>query len=326
MSLKNKSILVTGGAGFIGSHLVDRIIKEEPERIVIVDNFFLGKHRNIEPAMKDFDNVKLYYQDAGHYEKMKNLFEIENIDVVFNLAVVPLLTSHKLPKITCEDNVNITLSVLELLREGYYKTLIHCSSSEAYGTAQEHIMTESHPLKPTTPYAASKAASDLFVESYHNTFDLDAATVRPFNNFGPRQNEGSYAGIIPVTIERTMAGKQPIIHGDGLQTRDYIYVSDTVEGMVQIYNNTNTRGKTINLATGKEITVLDMVKAIARELDYEGEFDFQPPRLADVRRHRGDITLARELFGFEPKTNFEQGIKETVEWYANLAGAGGGPQ
>ena len=117
MSLKNKNILITGGAGFIGSHLADRIIKDDPERIVIVDNFFLGKHRNIEPAMKSFENMKLYYQDAGHYEKMKNIFELENIDVVFNLAVVPLLTSHSLPKITCEDNINITLTVLELQRE-----------------------------------------------------------------------------------------------------------------------------------------------------------------------------------------------------------------
>ncbi len=318
MNLKDKTIVVTGGAGFIGSHLVDRLVKEEPEKIIIIDNFFLGKHKNIEPAIKSFENIKLYYQDAGHYEKMKNIFAIENVDVVFNLAVVPLLTSHNLPKITCEDNINIALSVLELLKEGMYDTLIHCSSSEAYGTAQEHIMTESHPLKPTTPYAASKAASDLLVESYENTFDLDTAIVRPFNNFGPRQNEGSYAGVIPITIERIMAGKQPIIHGDGLQTRDYIYVSDTVEGMLQIYNSKVTRGKTINLATAKEITILDMIKAIAKELDYEGEFIFEGERLADVRRHRGDITLAEKLFDFKVKTSFDEGIKETVQWYKKL--------
>ncbi len=315
MNLKDKRIVVTGGAGFIGSHLVDRLIKEEPEKIIIIDNFFLGKHKNIEPAMKSFENIKLYYQDASHYEKMKNIFKIEKPDVVFNLAVVPLLTSHNLPKITCEDNINITLSVLELLKEGMYETLIHCSSSEAYGTAQEHIMSESHPLKPTTPYAASKAASDLLVESYENTFDIDTAIVRPFNNFGPRQNEGSYAGVIPITIKRIMAGKQPIIHGDGLQTRDYIYVSDTVEGMLQTYNSKATRGKTINLATSKEITILDMIKAIARELDYAGDFEYQEERLADVRRHRGDISLAQELFDFEAKTSFEEGIKETVKWY-----------
>lgn len=318
MSLKDKNIIVTGGAGFIGSHLVDRLIAEQPRKIIILDNFFLGKHRNIEQAFRNFPDLKLYYQDVSHYEKMKNIFKIEKPDVVFNLAVVPLLTSHELPKITCEDNIGITLSVLELLKEGLYDTLIHCSSSEAYGTAMEVVMDENHPLHPTTPYAASKAASDLLVESYTNTFDLDTATVRPFNNYGPRQNEESYAGVIPITIQRIMNGQQPIIHWDGLQTRDYIYVKDVVEAFVDVYNHESTRGNVINIATGKEITILDMVKAIARELEYEGKFIFEDERPADVRRHRGDITLAQKLFGFEAKTSFEEGIKETVEWYKKV--------
>ena len=201
MGLKNKSVLVTGGAGFIGSHLVDRLVKEEPEKVIIVDNFFLGKQQNIEQVLKN-ETVKLYYQDAAHYEKMLNIFEVEGVDVVFNLAVVPLLTSHELPKITCEDNINITLTVLELLRKDYYDTLIHCSSSEACGSAVTVIMDENHPLNPTTPYAASKAACDLLVRSYENTFGIDMSIVRPFNNYGPRQNEGSYAGVIPITIKR----------------------------------------------------------------------------------------------------------------------------
>ena len=204
MSLKNKSVLVTGGAGFIGSHLVDRIVKEAPEKVIIVDNFFLGKQRNIGQALKN-ENVKLYYQDAAHYEKMLNIFEVEGVDVVFNLAVIPLLTSHELPKITCEDNINITLTSLELLRKGYYETLIHCSSSEAYGTAVTIPMDEKHPLNPTTPYAASKAASDLLVMSYRSTFGIDMSIARPFNNYGPRQNEGSYAGVIPITIKRILS-------------------------------------------------------------------------------------------------------------------------
>lgn len=323
MSLKNKTVMVTGGAGFIGSHLVDRIIRDKPERIVVVDNFFLGKHRNLEPAIKTFGNIKIYYQDAGHYGKMKNIMDIEGIDVVFNLAVVPLLTSHELPKITCEDNINITLSVLELLREGKYKTLIHCSSSEAYGTAESVPMSESHPLNPTTPYAASKAASDLLAQSYENTFGLDISIVRPFNNYGPRQNEFSYAGVIPITIERIMSGMKPVIHGDGLQTRDYIYVSDTVEAMLQICQTKSTRGKVVNIATGREITILDMIKAISMELDYTGEFEYQPARLADVRRHRGDITLARKLMGFEPATKFTDGIAQTVSWYKTVIGKQG---
>ncbi len=315
MSIKNKSVLVTGGAGFIGSHLVDRLIKEEPEKIIIVDNFFLGKHRNIENAMKNFDKIKLYYQDASHYEKMANIFEIENVEIVFNLAVIPLLASHELPKTTCEDNINITLTVLELLRKGYYDTLIHCSSSEAYGTAIKIPMDENHPLKPTTPYAASKAASDLLVESYEKTFGIDASIVRPFNNYGPRQNEGSYAGVIPITIKRILSNKAPIIQGDGLQTRDYIYVEDTVEGFIKIYDNKNTRGKVINIASGKEITILKIVETIAKEMNYNGKIKFEKPRNADVRRHRGDISLAKKLVDFKPAMSIEEGLKKTVEWY-----------
>lgn len=318
MGLKNKVVMVTGGAGFIGSHLVDRIINDNPEKIIIVDNFFLGKHRNIETAMCSLQATKLYYQDAGHYEKMKNIMKLEGVDVVFNLAVVPLLTSHELPKITCEDNINITLAMLELAKNEYYKTLIHCSSSEVYGYPETVPMGENHPLHPTTPYAASKAACDLIAQTYVSTFGIDMSIVRPFNNYGPRQNEGSYAGVIPITIQRILAGKRPIVHGKGIQTRDYIYVGDTVEAMLQIYNHKNTRGKILNIATGKEITILAMIKAIAKEMDYKGDFEFQRVRKADVMRHKGDIDLARKLINFKPRTSFEDGIKNTVAWYRNV--------
>lgn len=318
MSLKNKVVMVTGGAGFIGSHLVDRIMNDRPAKLVIVDNFFLGKQRNIEYAMNASKSVKLYYQDAGHYEKMKNIMKLEEIDVVFNLAVVPLLTSHELPKITCEDNINITLAMLELAKNDYFKTLIHCSSSEVYGTAETIPMSEDHPFHPTTPYAASKAACDLIAQTYVNTFGLDLSIVRPFNNYGPRQNEGSYAGVIPITIKRIMEGKKPIVHGKGLQTRDYIYVGDTAEAMVQIYEHKNTRGKVLNIATGREITILDMIKAIAREMDYKGKFEFQRIRKADVMRHKGDISRAKNLIGFRPGTSFDIGIKNTVRWFESV--------
>ena len=318
MNLKNKSVMITGGAGFIGSHLVDRVALEEPEKIVIVDNFFLGKHRNIDSAMKKYDNIQLNYLDASHYEKMLNIFKLENIDVVFNLAVVPLLTSHDLPKITCEDNINITLTVLELLRNDCYKTLIHCSSSEVYGSAETVPMSEKHPLNPETPYAASKAACDLLVGSYERTFGIDAAIIRPFNNYGPRQNEGSYAGVIPITIQRILDGKPPIIHGTGNQTRDYIFVKDTTDAFVNVYNTKATRGKTLNIAMGKEITILSMVQAIAKELGYKGKLKFEPFRPADVMRHKADISLAKELIGYRPKTDFKEGIRNTVTWYETI--------
>jgi UDP-glucose 4-epimerase len=315
MSLKNKSVLVTGGAGFIGSHLVDRIIKDEPDNLVVVDNFFLGKQRNLKSAKEQYPGLKIEYKDASDINSMRGILEMESIDVVFNLAVIPLLTSHNEPKMTWDVNVNTTMVLCELLRKNHYSTLIHFSSSEAYGTAEKIPMDEDHPLNPTTPYAASKAAGDLLVTSYHKTFGIDASIIRPFNNYGPRQNEGSYAGVIPITILRILRGLPPIIHGDGEQTRDYIFVANTAEAAVGIYKHKNTRGKILNIATGEEITIKKIITTIAELLEYNKPFIYEPERPADVRRHKADISLARRLIDFRSKIYFEKGIKETVEWY-----------
>lgn len=312
--LKNKSVLVTGGAGFIGSHLVDRLIEEKPANIVIVDNFFLGKQRNLKYAKDNFP-IKVYDQDATDYDAMKKIIENESIDVVFNLAVIPLLSSHVNPVDDWNVNVNITLVLCELIRKNNFSTLIHFSSSEAYGSAKQIVMDEEHPLNPTTPYAASKAAADLLVLSYCETFGIDASIVRPFNNFGPKQNEGSYAGVIPITMKRIMNGMAPIIYGDGEQTRDYIYVTDTADAVIDIYNNKNTRTKIINIATGQEITIKKMITTIAEIMGCDEPIIYENTRLADVRRHRGDISLAEKLIGFKPKMSFEEGIRQTVEWY-----------
>jgi UDP-glucose 4-epimerase len=199
MSLKNKSILVTGGAGFIGSHLIDRLIKEDPKKIVIVDNFFLGKKANLNEAVKHYPELKVYNQDASDYIEMAKIMKNESIDVVFNLAVIPLPTSLTKPRWTFEQNINIALSTCELARNGFFNTLIHFSSSEAYGTCEYAPMDESHPLNSATPYAASKASSDQLIFSYCNTFGIDAAIIRPFNNYGPRQNEGSRE-VMPVSF------------------------------------------------------------------------------------------------------------------------------
>jgi UDP-glucose 4-epimerase len=317
MSLKNKSVLVTGGAGFIGSHLVDRIIKEEPDNLVVVDNFFLGKQRNLKSAKEKYPGLKIEYRDASDINIMRGILEMESIDVVFNLAVVPLLTSHNEPKMTWDINVNTTMVLCELLRKNHYSTLIHFSSSEAYGTADKIPMDEEHPLNPTTPYAASKAAGDHLVTSYNKTFGIDASIIRPFNNYGPRQNEGSYAGVIPITIKRILSGLQPIVYGDGEQTRDYIYVVNTADAAIDIYKHKSTRGKILNIASGKEITINKITKTIAELLGYNKPFTYELPRPADVRRHKADISLAKKLIDFELKIRFEDGIKETVEWYKN---------
>jgi len=313
-NITDKVVTVTGGAGFIGSHLCDKLLASQPKKIIIIDDLSLGKMENIERLLKN-PRVKIYKLDASDYRRMIHIFKKENVDVVFNLAVVPLPKSLEAPKEAIDKNILITTTICELLRHKLFRTLIHCSSSEAYGTALYIPMDEAHPKNPLTPYAASKISCDHIVLSYYGIYNVDVAIARPFNAYGPRQNEYSYAAVVPITIRRILTGKPPVICGDGLQTRDYTYVEDTAETIVKIYEVPSTRGKTINIASGKEIRIKDLIKLIAKLTNYRGDFIYAAPRPGDIRRHRGDISLAKKLLGYSPKTDFETGLRKTIEWY-----------
>jgi UDP-glucose 4-epimerase len=320
MTLNSKSILVIGGAGFIGSHLVDRLIDERPEKLVVVDNFYFGKDkmRNLSSAKTRLPSLKVYNQDAAKMRSMRQILKNENIDVVFNLAVICLPVSLTRPKWTYDTNSAISSTLCELLRRDCYKTLVHFSSSEAYGDAEQIPMDENHSLRPTTPYGASKIASDHLVLSYIRTFDVDASIIRPFNAYGPRQNEGSYAGVIPLTIGRILEGESPMIHGDGLQTRDYTYVTDTADAAVKIYYAKSTRGKILNIASGKEMSVKNLISKIAELMNCSKPIIYAAPRPGDVRRFIGSNALAKKLINYEPKVDFNGGLRLTIDWYRSL--------
>lgn len=316
-SIKGKNVLVTGGAGFIGSHLCDALLEKGAGKVVCLDNFFLGKTENIEDAMKH-DNFMLYRDDARNFGVVQAILEREEIEVVFNMATIALNYSFFNPFDAYMVNVSIANTLLELLKTGAYKTLIHTSSSEAYGTARYSPMDENHPTDPTTPYAAGKAAADMMVHSFSKVLPLDIAIVRPFNNYGPRQNaEGPLAGIIPVTAKRLKNGGRPVIHGDGEQTRDFIYVKDTVRGLIMAYENEASRGQIINLGYGKDISMNALMQTICDYMGYTGEWERRESRTSDVRKLCADISKARKLIGFEPEMDFEQGIRVTLDWYMN---------
>ena len=321
MGIAGKSVLVTGGAGFIGSHLVDRIIQGLPGNLVVLDNLFLGRGENLDQARNAFPRLKFYQEDAADYETMKRIITAEQVDVVFNLAVVPLPTSLERPRWTIDVNVAIATVACELIREACYKTLIHFSSSEVYGSAKHVPMDENHPLFPCTPYAASKAAGDHVVLSYVETFDIDAAIVRPFNNFGPRQNSGAYAGIIPIVITRALQGEPIVIYGDGEQTRDFIFVRETADAAVRVYEQPATRGQVINVATGRELPMNRLVREILAVLDIEVPIIHDAPRPGDVRRHCGGVGLAQRLIDFQSNIVLADGLVETVNWYRQKLGA-----
>ena len=316
-SIKGKNILVTGGAGFIGSHLCDALLEKGAGKVVCLDNFFLGKMENIAEAM-EHENFVLYRDDARNFGVVEAIIEREGIEVVFNMATIALNYSFFNPFDAYMVNVSIANTLLELLKIGKYRTLIHTSSSEAYGTAQYSPMDENHPTDPTTPYAAGKAAADLMVHSFAKVLPLDIAIVRPFNNYGPRQNaEGPLAGIIPATAKRLKNGGKPVIHGDGEQTRDFIYVKDTVRGLIMAYENENSRGQIMNLGSGKDISMNHLLQEICDYMGYKGEWEHHESRTSDVRKLCADISKARKLIGFEPEMPFEKGIKETLDWYMN---------
>ncbi len=314
-TLEGKNVVVTGGAGFIGSHLVDAIAACKPSRLAVVDNFFLGNRDNLAAARALRPSLEIVELDAADLDALRAFFKGRAAEVVFDLATIPLPASLERPHGSSKVICDLALNLCELCREGAFRTLIHCSSSEAYGSAQRVPMDEEHPLKVETPYAAAKAAAALLVESYHRTFGLDVVIGRPFNNYGPRQNGRDFSGIIPRIIQRIMKGETPVVFGDGQQTRDYLYATDTAHGLIALYGNESLRGQTVNIASGAEITVLRIIEDISRLMNWREPPRFEAPRPADVRRHCADTRKAEKLLHFTPAVKWEQGIEETVRWY-----------
>lgn len=316
-SIQNKNILVTGGAGFIGSHLCDDLLKKGANKVVCLDNFFLGKKENLSTAMQ-YNNFKIYKDDARKFGVLYSVLQKEEIEVIYNMATIALNYSFFNPFDAYMVNVEIANTLLELLKIGAYKTLIHTSSSEAYGSAKYSPMDENHPTDPTTPYAAGKAAADMMIHSFSKILGLDISIVRPFNNYGPRQNAvGPLAGIIPATARRLKNGNAPIINGDGKQTRDFIYVKDTVRGLILAYEKEGSRGEIINLGSGKDISMNSLLQQICTYMGYYGKWEHTEERTSDVRILCANIEKAKRILGFEAQTDFQTGIKKTLDWYIN---------
>jgi UDP-glucose 4-epimerase len=312
--ISGKTVLVTGGAGFIGSHLVDRLIADGAAHVAVIDNMFLGSEDNLADAQAS-GKLTLYKDDAEFATSLDFIFQRHSIDIVFNCATKALNYSFMNPANAFGTNVTVVLNLLELLRGGAYKTLCHFSTSEVYGSAVYEPMDEKHPRNPTTTYAAGKAAADLAVESFVHMFGLDAFIVRPFNNYGPRQNhKGLLAGVIPLTAWRIFNGIAPEIHGDGQQTRDFIHVQDTVDAVVKLFR-VLPAGESVNISTDNQISIGDLVTRIAKGLDFKGEIVRKPARAADVLSHNASNQKVRSLIAYS-LTDFDTGLQTTLDWYA----------
>jgi UDP-glucose 4-epimerase len=313
--IAGKTVLVTGGAGFIGSHLVDRLLKEDAAHVVVIDNMFLGSEDNLSDA-QETGRLSFYKDDAEFTTSLDYIFQRHPIDIVFNCATKALNYSFMNPANAFSTNVTVVLNLLELQRRGAFKTLCHFSTSEVYGSAVYEPMDEKHPRYPTTTYAAGKAAADLALESYAHMFGLDAFIVRPFNNYGPRQNhKGLLAGVIPITAWRILNNGIPEIHGDGRQSRDFIHVRDTVDAVVKLFR-VLPAGESVNISTDNQISISELVTRIATILGYKGEILRKPARAADVLCHNASNQKVHALIDYS-LTDFDSGLSETLDWYVN---------
>lgn len=317
--LSGQTVLVTGGAGFIGSHLVDRLLADGAAHVAVIDNLFLGSEENLLDAQAT-GKLSFYKDDAEFVTSLDYIFNRHPIDTVFNCATKALNYSFLNPANAFGTNVTVVLNLLELQRRGAFKSLCHFSTSEVYGSAVYEPMDEKHPRSPTTTYAAGKAAADLAVESYVHMFGLDGFIVRPFNNYGPRQNHrGLLAGVIPLTAWRILTGGAPEMHGDGQQSRDFIHVRDTVDAVVKLFR-VLPAGESVNISTDNQITIGELITRIAAMLGYSGEIVRKPARQADVLCHNASNQKVRALIDYS-LTDFETGLRETLDWYVDRIGS-----
>jgi len=314
--LAGKRALVLGGAGFIGSHLVDGLVAANAARVAVVDDLSLGREANLTAALTR-EEVTLDVLDVCELDGLEAIIERDGpFDLCFNLAVIPLPHSLEHPRENVDRNVAKTSAACEIGRSGGYARLVQFSSSEVYGSAQFAPMNEDHPLAAHTPYAAAKAATDLIALSYGHTFGLDVVVVRPFNTYGERQNSAAYAGLIPMVISHAQAGEPVVVNGDGEQTRDMNHVSDTVRGALAIAADPELHDRAINLGHGTEVSVNTMVASILAAMGMpDHPVVHGPERIGDVRRLLAGIAVARDAIGYEPLVGIDEGFERTVRWY-----------
>ncbi|MEZ5318624.1 MAG: SDR family oxidoreductase [Vicinamibacterales bacterium] len=302
--------LVTGGAGFIGSHLVEALLGRG-EEVRILDDFSTGRRENLPPA----GVCELVEGSAADPDVAARA--VKGCDFVLHQAAIPSVPrSVQQPAETHRANVDGTLQMLLAARDAGVRRLVFAGSSSVYGNQPVLPKREDMPSAPLSPYALHKQVAEQYCVLFHQLYGFEAVTTRYFNVFGPRQRAGSpYSGVISLFIEALASGRPPTIYGDGLQTRDFTFVTDVVQGVLACCEAPGAAGEVMNVAAGDRISLLDLYAALQRIFDTELEPVFAAPREGDVRDSQADIGKARRILGFAPKVAFEDGLRRTVEWY-----------
>jgi NAD dependent epimerase/dehydratase len=315
MNINNKQVLVTGAAGFIGSHLTESLARSGYQVRAMVHYNFQNSWGWLETIPSDIiKNVEVFLADITDPFAVQKA--VEGCNLVFHLAaLIAIPYSYLAPASYVETNVNGTLNVLEACKNSGVRRLVHTSTSETYGTAQYTPIDEKHPLVGQSPYSASKIAADKLAESYYLSFDLPVVTLRPFNTFGPRQ---STRAVIPTIITQALSGAETIQLGSLSPVRDLNYVKDTVAGFIAAANAENVVGKTINCGRGEGVSIGELAQMILEicgsKATIETDSERVRPEKSEVMELICNNTLARELMGWEPKYSLQEGLEETVAW------------
>jgi nucleoside-diphosphate-sugar epimerase len=304
---------VTGGAGFIGSHLVQELVRRN-HRVRVVDNLSSGLRENV-PA-----SVELIEGDVAEPDVARRA--VAGCSIVLHQAARPSVPrSIQDPVGSNRANVTATVELLVAAREAGVKRLVFAGSSSVYGNAAALPKREDMPTEPLSPYALQKQVSEAYCRMFTRLYGFETVTTRYFNVFGPRQQPGSpYSGVISLFIEALVHGRPPLVLGDGRQTRDFTYVGDVVAGVLAAAEAPGVAGEVINVAAGGRISLLDLVRTLQRILDSRLEPTFGTAREGDVRDSQADITKAQRLLGFSPSVSLEEGLRRTVAWYQTTQG------
>jgi UDP-glucose 4-epimerase len=301
-------VLVTGGAGFIGSHLVHGLL-DRGDRIRILDNLSTGSKANL--AGLDVEFIEGDIRDATVVQE-----SMKDVDAVFHLAAFISVAGSMEDPLTCyAANLNGSLNVLMQASQAGVRRVVLASSAAIYGESESPV-AENHPSRPQSPYAASKLAMEQAAHLFSHSFNLETVCLRFFNAYGPRQSPDSpYAAAIPKFIQAMLAGEPATIHGDGRQTRDFVYVRDLVEAMLLAVDGDSIDGRVINIAGGKSVPINELVEILQRFFPETPDPVFAPPRQGDLRFSEADISLAERALGYRPRIDLQEGLRITVEWF-----------